>query len=158
MGQRCVEGLVVRTVSAHLRVRMGQVLYHVGMCEREGKTGDGCASDVFTRSAENSSELDPRPSLSVLRCPTLVTTLCGVLSLPSWFSRDTGSVSDPLRLFAPLCSFLPGRLTTLLFPTFSRVWARPGLEVIGSNLSLRFRMHCILTVKFLLLWLLSCCP
>lgn len=37
MGQSCVEGLVVRTVSAHLRVRMGQVLYHAGICEREGK-------------------------------------------------------------------------------------------------------------------------
>lgn len=37
-----------------------------------GKAGDGHASDVFTRSAVNSSELDPRLSLPVLRCPILV--------------------------------------------------------------------------------------
>lgn len=111
--------------------------------------------------------MDPRPVFCV-EMPHPVTHTCGVLSLPSWFSRDTGLVSDPLQLFAPLCSFLPGRspplfpVATLLKVTFSRVWARPGLEVIGSNLpafphALYFDCQIPPSLAALLLSLICCC-
>lgn len=160
MGQSCVEGLVVRTVSAHLRVRMGQVLYHVA-CEREGK-------QVMV--------VLQMPSLRVLRI--LVSWTLGWVflcwdapslssyvgpSLPSWFSRDTGSVSDP-QLFAPLCFFLtrppyhafvPCRNAKLVSPS-------PGS---GHALDWRHRKYppAFPCIVFWLSnssssWLLSCCP
>lgn len=56
----------------------------------------------FTTSAVNASELSPWPTLPAWRCPILVTVLCEVLPLSSWFSRDSGIISDPLQLFAQM--------------------------------------------------------